>query len=86
MTLEMHFSFYCNYKWQWVEARNIITNCGIYVPLFTEITHAILKVFSKYGFMQVIFTIIIIIIIIIIINFFYIDNHINIFYKIFILQ
>ena len=47
--LEKYFRFCWNCKQLWVEGRNSMSNCQIYFPIFSDITHTILKTFSQCG-------------------------------------
>ena len=47
--LKKHFRFNWNFKQLRVEARNSMSNCEIYFPIFSETIHTILKIFSQRG-------------------------------------
>ena len=45
--LQKYFRFHWNCKLLRVEAKNIMLNCEIYFPFFSETIHTILKLFSQ---------------------------------------
>ena len=49
MALEKYFRFHWNCKQLRVEARNSMSNCEIYFPIFSETIHTIVKIFSEHG-------------------------------------
>ena len=51
--LEKYSRFQWNCKQQRVEARNSMANSGIYLPIFSETIHTILKIFSQHGLRKV---------------------------------
>ena len=47
-TLEKYFRFKRNFEQLRIEARNSMTNCEIYFPIFFEAIHTISKIFSQH--------------------------------------
>ena len=52
MGMKKYFRFQWNCKQLWVEARNSMSNCEIYFPIFSETIHTILKIFSQCSLRQ----------------------------------
>ena len=46
--LEKYFRFQWNCKQLWIEARKSMANSEIFFPMFSEIIHTILKIFSQH--------------------------------------
>ena len=51
--LEKYFRFQWNYQQLRIEARNIMANSDIYLPIFSETIHTILKLFSEHDLRKV---------------------------------
>ena len=47
--LKKYFQFHWNCEQLRVEARNSMSNCEIYFPIFSETIHTILKIFPQHG-------------------------------------